>query len=1061
MNETQLLGKAKVSLKSYASWSRNRSVQGGGGVATSVARCYSDSAVGAGEGVGEDEYLVTRIACFSPALTVVNCYGEQRKCVKEEVEARWMRLRKELENIRARKDFCILGGDLNKLIGSDELGVEGNNPMTSPGGKLLRSLLATRDWFLVNGMGEEVVKGGPFTRKDPATGKESCLDLFLVSRELLPFVSRLFVDSARSLKIARVVRNKKRMKLVYSDHYPIILTLTGLPRLKEQKQEKVVRWNLAKTGGWNRYKEMTSECDELLKVIENKEISIEETKKIFDKKQNKIKFKAFGKVTLTTKVAKLVKEKESNKDETEEETAKKLHEEQTENAENELKEIVKTNTGKVGKVWEIKKRILGGKKGAMESTAIINPDTGKLALSKTEIKQASLKYCIATLANNAPRNNFFASHIEYKKAKVQHFLTLRDGNFVASEETFYRNIAKFKFSRKRTYDFLVKSGKGFQKAVFLFCQKMFEKEEFPSDFLNTTLHMCFKGGKGRREVLADNRFLHCKHYFARAAESLIVEDGLKKPLLDGSTIYQIGGQPRHRSEELVFVLKSIMAKYKQSGEALVIQLYDLSKYFDKEMVEDAILTCISRKADPKAIRLWYKLNENTKIQVKTGSGMSEFAEVGAILGQGTLAGALISQAVLDEAVKEQFSPGEIGQPSYGTVLMAPMMFQDDLENNSINLTEARRANSKIDFLLNQRALKLNQDKSVCLIIGPKKIKQKYSEELKTNPLKCGDIEIVEKQAYKWLGQYISSQGLADSVDKTIDAREGKIRGACLEIALIVNDWRSQAVGGMESALLLWEACCLPSLLHGAGTWMEISTKSEQRLNALQRWFVRLIYQVGPGAPIASLSWDMALLDMKLLVWREKLMLALHFRCLEMDALASRTYSEQETREWPGLFSETNQICEELNVESCNITRMNKKEYRTVVTKACHVLNEKWLRTQAEGKEKCGRIASETYGKKNYFSKKLIQEVRNTFRTRFGLQPFAGNYSHDRRFKKTNHLCRCLQNKETESHLMAGNCITYKDIREKYDNLENDEDLISFFNEVLERRDQLDMDTEDD
>ena len=176
MNETQLLGKAKVSLKSYTSWSRNRSVQGGGGVATSVARPYMDSAVGAGEGVGEDEYLVTRIECFSPALTVVNCYGEQRKCVKEQVEVKWNRLRTELETIRTRKDYCILAGDLNKLVGCDELGVEGNNPLTSPGGKLLRSLVATRSWFLVNGLGEEVVEGGPFTRKDPATGKESCLD---------------------------------------------------------------------------------------------------------------------------------------------------------------------------------------------------------------------------------------------------------------------------------------------------------------------------------------------------------------------------------------------------------------------------------------------------------------------------------------------------------------------------------------------------------------------------------------------------------------------------------------------------------------------------------------------------------------------------------------------------------------------------------------------------------------------------------------------------------------------------------------------------------------------
>ena len=51
-----------------------------------------------------------------------------------------------LRNIyRAKKEFCLLGGDLNKLVGCDDLGVEGNYPEISPGGQMLRDLLATRD----------------------------------------------------------------------------------------------------------------------------------------------------------------------------------------------------------------------------------------------------------------------------------------------------------------------------------------------------------------------------------------------------------------------------------------------------------------------------------------------------------------------------------------------------------------------------------------------------------------------------------------------------------------------------------------------------------------------------------------------------------------------------------------------------------------------------------------------------------------------------------------------------------------------------------------------------
>ena len=172
-----------------------------------------NSVLGAGEGKNGDEYLITRINSFYPALNIVNCYGEQRKTKVEEVEAKWSRLKKDMENIRARREFCLLSGDLNKLVGCDHLGVPGNHPEVSAGGQLLRDLLATGDWILVNGLGEDVVVGGPFTREDPATGKLSCLDLFIVSRELRPYVSKLFVDSGRKMVVARPIKEKGKQPM--------------------------------------------------------------------------------------------------------------------------------------------------------------------------------------------------------------------------------------------------------------------------------------------------------------------------------------------------------------------------------------------------------------------------------------------------------------------------------------------------------------------------------------------------------------------------------------------------------------------------------------------------------------------------------------------------------------------------------------------------------------------------------------------------------------------------------------------------------------------------------
>ena len=643
--------------------------------------------------------------------------------------------------------------------------------------------------------------------------------------------------------------------------------------------------------------------------------------------------------------------------------------------------------------------------------------------------------------------------MKVKKKYLEEKLTECDGDFSPQKETFDELIKKFQRSKKPNYNFLVKASQSFKDKVFEFSKMMIQKEDFPECFRETTLHMIFKGGKGRKHILSDNRFVHSKFWFPRTVEGLVVVGGLKETLVGRSSIYQIGGQPGHRSEEHVFVLKSIVARYKAQGKPLILQTSDISKFFDKEMVEDAIQTCYKRGADPKACRLWYKLNNNTRIRVKTTAGMSKSSEVGAIVGQGTMGGALVSQGVLDDGISEQFPAGGEDEVSYGSVLLGPLIFQDDVLHSVGGVKEARKANIKMEHVVKKLNLKFNEDKTFCICIGSLKQRRTIKEELAQQPLMCGSFETKLKDNFKWLGQTISSGGLAESVAATVAAREGKIRGACLEIAAIVNDWWSHIVGGMETALLLWEACCVPSLLHGAGTWVEITAATEKKINQIQNWFLRLVLQVGPGAPLASLSWDTSVLDMGLRVKKDKIMMVLHLRSLHEDTLARQIYEEQKTNKWPGLALETLTICQELQIEDCNLTQLDRGLYKKIVIAACHKKNEQNLRGLAKGK--CERLNHEEYGKKDYLHMKNIHEIRQQYRTRFGLQPFAGNYSNDKRFARSGWLCKCQTAREEEGHLMSGQCPVYGDLTNNYSDLTDIDSLVQLFKEILDRRDELD------
>ena len=89
-------------------------------------------------------------------------------------------------------------------------------------------------------------------------------------------------------------------------------------------------------------------------------------------------------------------------------------------------------------------------------------------------------------------------------------------------------------------------------------------------------------------------------------------------------------------------------------------------------------------------------------------------------------------------------------------------------------------------------------------------------------------------------------------------------------------------------------------------------------------------------------------------------------------------------------------------------------------------------------------------KKSYIAKSKVGEVRNIFKARVGMTEFAENFSKDKRFLRTNWLCRCGNERESEDHITK-ECLIYDDIRKEYEDLNDDSQLASFFSRVLERR----------
>ena len=101
--------------------------------------------------------------------------------------------------------------------------------------------------------------------------------------------------------------------------------------------------------------------------------------------------------------------------------------------------------------------------------------------------------------------------------------------------------------------------------------------------------------------------------------------------------------PNSSSVEHLVTLKTWMKMLEESKKMGIINTYDMEKFFNKESLI-GIMFRLSKKADisDKDYRMWFKLNEDTKIAVKTSVGELKTELVKKSVGQGSFGAALAS-----------------------------------------------------------------------------------------------------------------------------------------------------------------------------------------------------------------------------------------------------------------------------------------------------------------------------------------------------------------------------------------------------------------------------------
>ena len=223
-----------------------------------------------------------------------------------------------------------------------------------------------------------------------------------------------------------------------------------------------------------------------------------------------------------------------------------------------------------------------------------------------------------------------------------------------------------------------------------------------------------------------------KDVLARSVDALIVNK-MKEPLTSGLSMYQVGGLPGHSILEHLLTLKTVLARLEETGEGIVFLVIDIISFFDKEDIFDCLETLETLKVNKKAVRMWYQMNKNTKISVKTAFGITNEAEVGDCLGQGTAGAGLVSAANLDLGLQKYFNKSH-NVMSYGNVKLQPLSYQDDIGTPCTGIEMARDQADKMSKMLQGKSLQAHDDKSGIIILGSDKYKDKMKKEVECSPI---------------------------------------------------------------------------------------------------------------------------------------------------------------------------------------------------------------------------------------------------------------------------------------------------------------------------------------
>ena len=905
LNETHCSGSSLPNVKGYTCYGRNRTSKAKGGISILVFDTIAKFATKLESSSDPAEFFAIRLDCFSPSLVIMTTYGViEGQYTQNELLSIQAQFFSSAEGYMNEGSNVIVLGDFNNHLGNN-VGLVSNNPKVSPGGKNLSKWIVENDLELVN------VRDQTHTHIDRSSkqGDTNILDLVITNNSSL--IRSFKVDNKVEMTPYRVRHTKAGIKKSHTDHLTLSIE-AAIEWCKKPTTNKITGWNFSKEGGHEKYSMLT---DALSIELWDKMQVTGDMDSIYEWLLNaleKVKREAYGKTTSTiTRAKKVADNMMWNK---------------------RIDEVTKCMTSLGNKrvnmkVWDVRKRV-NNKFADKQFVSVKDPKTGELTKDRASTFDTVLDYNYNLLRKDkVEKSKDMEREDAIKDMIIRCGMTAKEieGDEALTWDEFQEVLVKVKLGNKSVYRDVLKAGWQFKRAYFEFLNKIYSTESIPVKFQTTELMQLFKN-KGSRNELKNNRFIHLKEHGPKLLERMIMMK-LDKRMSVATPSFQIGGQKLSSTTEHLVTLISYMRHLEKEQGGGITQFLDIKACFDAIELKDLLTETAKSGITGKPLRNIATFTDTVKIHIQGDESMrsktiynsagqgSGYAPVGTSL---TMASTINGQIT----ARSEEQGASILNSTQG-IELSPLMYVDDIAKSCKTSAESAQMGQVLTKSLGYLRMEAHPEKSGLLVFG--RAREKLKADIETTPTEVQGFTMSFKQAETYLGMQFVEKGASESITQTLLTRRVKCMTKSAELVKLLEDDRVQAVGWLVTAINVFNAVIVSTLLYGCGSWTNMTKGQEDLVEAIQRQCLVTVLGITPKCSYRSLLYVTGILPAMDIVKKTKATFVNDLFHIKGKGICKEVLEkEYKLGKVRGLIQEVKEICAELDIEDVTETYVRPK-----------------------------------------------------------------------------------------------------------------------------------------